>query len=580
MKRYSLLIKFLALFIVLAIVPALIISIVSTAITNRVLWKNTVHSTEQICEQINRSIEMLFEETEHFLKIGEENCVSEYLLTDNNNYGNAKQILGILEIYRNNASFGQNINNIYAVNHDGKMISDRNGVSKLALEEMTQFNWDEVMSSYDEYFVSTGNLNPNPYYADRQFVYVAMPLVMRPLRESFGAIIIELKDRAFQEFCNSVDIAGSGYFTVYDHNGRALFGQDDPDGESIIGMIPEAPNGNFTASYNGNRKLFVYATVPRTDWKLVGQVAVRDLTNEANDIRRSTTLVFGITIPIAFAVYLLASRRLILPLRKLQAVMRTAALGDMSARFESGMNDEISMVGDSFNQMIEQLDAMAKRDLKRQASLQKASLDLLQAQVNPHFLYNTLDTIMWNANAGDKQKVIETVDALASFYRTTLSSGESWVTVSEELRMIQNYLFIQKTRYQGIITDHIAVDPALMPVRMLKLTLQPIVENAIYHGLKNKTGGGNLYITGEGSGEYMRFIIQDDGVGMTEEKRLSLINKFKNGETDMNHHGGGFGLENVNARIKLYYGEDCGLDIEAPEEGGTRIVILLRKEVV
>ena len=574
------LIKFLVLFIVSAIVPALIISIVSTVITNRVLWKNTVHSTEQICDQINRSIEMLFEETEHFLKIGEESCVSEYLLTENNNYDNAKQILSILEIYRNNASFGHNINNIYAVNHDGKMISDRNGVSKLKLEEMTQFNWDAVMSSYDEYFVSTGNLNPNPYYADRQFVYVAMPLVMRPLRESFGAIIIELKDRAFQEFCNSVDIAGSGYFTVYDHSGRALFGQGSQDGEGIIGMIPEAPNGNFTASHDGSRKLFVYATVPRTDWKLVGQVAVRDLTNEANDISRTTTLVFAITVPIAFAVYLLASRRLILPLRKLQAVMRTAALGDMSARFETDMNDEISMVGDSFNQMIEQLDAMAKRDLKRQASLQKASLDLLQAQINPHFLYNTLDTIMWNANAGDKEKVIETVDALASFYRTTLSSGESWVTVSEELRMIQNYLFIQKTRYQGIISDHISVDPALLPFRILKLTLQPIVENAIYHGLKNKAGGGNLYITGESAGEYMRFIVQDDGIGMTEDKRLSLINRFRNQETDLTNHGGSFGLENVNARIRLYYGADCGLDIEAPEAGGTKIIIKLRKEVV
>ena len=172
------------------------------------------------------------------------------------------------------------------------------------------------------------------------------------------------------------------------------------------------------------------------------------------------------------------------------------------------------------------------------------------------------------------------MDALASFYRTTLSSGESWVTVDEEVRMIESYLFIQKARYQGLIFDHISIEEGIRSQRMLKLTLQPIVENAIYHGLKNRRKPGNLWLTGGEQGNYLRFVIRDDGAGIAPDMLAKLCEKLRNNETSMRvRDGGGFGLENVNARIKLYYGADCGLQICAPESGGTEVTILVRKEI-
>jgi len=581
-RRHSLMVKLLILYIGLATIPALVLGVLAISETQDVLWNNTVYSTEQYVEQIARSIDRTFEEVKYFQSIGEESCVYEFLNTEGENYENAKEILGVFDVYTNNGSFGRNINNVYVIGEAGKAISVRYGVKWIDPEGFSLFDWDRMMSYSTDAQITAGNINPNARYSDQQFIYIAMPLYVRPLRDPFGAVLIEVKDEFIAEFCDSVDIAGTGYYTVFNQHGEKLFGHSQKgteDPNTFFDEILTDEAGSFTMDIGGEDTLVVYDTIPVTGWKMVGQIAVDDLMGDAQNIRKSLGILLVTIIPGAFIMFLLVLRQMIHPLRKLQAVMRQAALGDMTVRFESRLRDEIGVVGHSFNRMIEKLDALAKRDIRRQTSLQKAALDLMQAQINPHFLYNTLDTIMWSANAGDNTQVIETVDALASFYRTTLSSGESWVTVDEEVRMIESYLFIQKARYKGLIDDHIEIEDGIRSQRMLKLTLQPIVENAIYHGLKNRRNPGNLWISGCEQGEYLRFVIRDDGAGIAPDVLEKLCERLENNETSMRvRDGGGFGLENVNARIKLYYGEDCGLNISAVENGGTEVTILIRKE--
>jgi two-component system sensor histidine kinase YesM len=580
-RRSGLLANLMLLFLGVSVIPSILIGALSYWLSYNVLWENTVHSTTQLVEQITRSIDNMFNESANLLRIGEESSVEKFLTGDNNQYKNAKNILSMFEIYHNNMNFSDSINNIYIVGRNGKLISERYGITT-GEENLSEVKLDDFFIYSKQTVVTTGNINPSRRYEGRRFIYIGIPLSVKPLRESYGAAILELKTSGLSDFCGSVDIAGTGFFTVFDGDGQMLYSKDsvaNGNNTELFQRICQEPSNTFTTDIGGERTLVVFATVPKTTWKLTGQVRIQDLMRSATIIKQSLFPALGFLMICSAGLYLYFSGRLIYPLRKLRAVMQMATLGDMNARFESKVNNEISDVGTSFNLMIQKLDRMARQDLKRQANLQKAALDLLQAQINPHFLYNTLDTIVWQARASNTGIVIETVEALASFYRTTLSNGESWILVSDEIKTLQSYLFIQKARYHDIVTYHFDVETVLFSQIMLKLTLQPIVENAIYHGLKPMRGKGNVWIKGREDGDYMVFDVRDDGIGMERATLERLQGALSRSEATFRaQRNGGFGLENVNARIRLYYGSDCGLTLVSDPDKGTIVTVTLRKD--
>ena len=198
----------------------------------------------------------------------------------------------------------------------------------------------------------------------------------------------------------------------------------------------------------------------------------------------------------------------------------------------------------------------------------------LQAQINPHFLYNTLDTIVWMAESKKTNQVIEIVRALSSFFRISLSKGKDWISIREEIEHVRSYLVIQKMRYRDILNYKIEVDKDLLDGTILKLTLQPLVENAIYHGIKNKKNGGTIVVRAQRVGDNLvRLEVQDDGVGFTPHKLAQIRAKIAEdefGEITMKEEG--FGLENVNKRIKLYFGKDYGLYVQSKYQEGTQVV--------
>ena len=198
---------------------------------------------------------------------------------------------------------------------------------------------------------------------------------------------------------------------------------------------------------------------------------------------------------------------------------------------------------------------------------------LLQVQINPHFLYNTLDTIVWLAEENKKEEVVSMVTALSEFFRTTLSKGRDFITVKEEESHVESYLKIQQFRYQDIMDYEINIDESMYGFVIPKLTLQPLVENALYHGVKNKRGKGMIRITGRLKGGDMIFKVIDDGKGMTEEELGKLQNSLKKDKSDRKEDG--FGLSNVNQRIRHYYGEGYGISFESRENEGTTATIIL-----
>ena len=210
---------------------------------------------------------------------------------------------------------------------------------------------------------------------------------------------------------------------------------------------------------------------------------------------------------------------------------------------------------------------------------QTAELRLLQEQINPHFLYNTLDSIVWLAEGGNKQQVVEMTADLSVFFRTVLSGGNDYITVKEEESHIRSYLKIQKIRYENILDYVIRIDPEIEEQVILKMTLQPIVENALYHGIKNKRGGGRITIRGYGEGERIVFEVEDNGIGMDAEDLEELKKKLRGEESRLDSRNGGFGLNNVAQRIRMYYGEQSEITITSRKEEGTCVRICLGRSV-
>jgi two-component system sensor histidine kinase YesM len=199
--------------------------------------------------------------------------------------------------------------------------------------------------------------------------------------------------------------------------------------------------------------------------------------------------------------------------------------------------------------------------------LRKAELRTLQAQINPHFLYNTLDAIVWKAEAGDVDEVITLTSSLSDFFRISLSSGADWIPISQEKKHIEGYLKIQQTRYRDIMRYEIDIPDDIGDFYILKLLLQPLVENALYHGIKNNRGGGLITVTGRKEDGDLVFSVKDTGCGMTAEQLRKLSSRMKKGQPAVSEGGGGFGLVNVNLRIRLYYNQMAGLLIDSSEAG-------------
>ena len=209
-----------------------------------------------------------------------------------------------------------------------------------------------------------------------------------------------------------------------------------------------------------------------------------------------------------------------------------------------------------------------------QRQLRKAEFELLQAQINPHFLYNTLDAIVWSAEAGNQKQVIAMVGSLSDFFRTSLNKGKEIVTVKEDLQHVTSYLEIQQIRYLDILSYEIDVPEELFSNKLPKITLQPLVENALYHGIKNKRGGGKITIKGWETVDSYYIEVADDGIGMTEERLAAVNNGLLESVPEENVL---YGLYNVNERIRLNLGDDYGLVVDSKYQEGTKVTVHLPK---
>jgi two-component system sensor histidine kinase YesM len=267
------------------------------------------------------------------------------------------------------------------------------------------------------------------------------------------------------------------------------------------------------------------------------------------------------------------NRRINEPIWRLKTMASRIAQGDLSIRVEKPEISELDELTDSLNTMAEKLIELIDQNVQKQRNLQKAEMKALQAQIAPHFMYNTLGTILSLAEDGQNENVMTTTLALSNFFRLSLNKGRDWVTVAEEKSHVENYLSIQKMRYGAILEYDIDFEPEILEESMLKLLLQPLVENAIYHGIKKTRRRGHIALKGYAEGDCMIFTVEDNGLGMTGDELAKLRGSLSH--YDVATPGTGFGLYNVYKRIELYYETAGCLTIESEYDKGCTITLRL-----
>ncbi len=263
------------------------------------------------------------------------------------------------------------------------------------------------------------------------------------------------------------------------------------------------------------------------------------------------------------------------PIRQLRDVTEQVSRGNLSVRSNIKNGTDVKMLSDSFNTMIDKINELLEQVKQEQIHLRKAELELLQSQINPHFLYNTLDTIVWLAEGGNQKKVVGMVGSLSEFFRTALNQGRDIIHIKEELVHASSYLEIQQVRYQDILEYEVIVPKELHSYLIPKITIQPLIENALYHGIKNKRGKGKITVLGESFADHFLLSIKDNGIGMKPERLEEVMDGLAHQYAETADF---YGLFNVNERIRLKFGEEYGLRIQSTYGEGTTVSMRLPYE--
>ena len=392
-----------------------------------------------------------------------------------------------------------------------------------------------------------------------------------------AVLLIEMAYQGLEEVLDEVTLGNGGYIYLMDSKGEIIW---HPKYELIAsGRVKENnlvaagyDDGSREEIFNGTRQTVVTKTVGYTGWKLVGVIKGTGIS--LNMLKTRLFIVFVILL-IIFIVILINSYisfRVTNPIRELEKSVKELEEGNLDADIYMGGSYEVQHLGKSVQDMKFRIKGLMQDIVNEHEEKRKSEFDSLQAQINPHFLYNTLDIIVWQIENEKQSEAVHTVTALARFFRLSLGKGKNIVTVKDEIEHVKNYLMIQHMRFKNKFDYEFDIAEDVLELPSLKLMLQPLVENAIYHGMEFMDGDGMIMVKAWREEDELYLSVADNGLGMTEDKvEMILTGKSTSG----NGRGSGIGVKNVNERIKLYFGEAYGLTIDSEPDEGTTVIIHL-----
>lgn len=582
--------KLLALFIVLSTLPLMIVGLISYQKSYHSISSHSKASSILQADMLGTNIDNLFNDTERLLELSNNPQVIHFLFSQSETYQEAKEILQTFSLYRDTYKY-EEVLNISLINLYGKGISERRGIFQSNINPLRNPHFQTLAQDPDRILripppLISGYDRVDGYTYENQGVITIMTAVkQRITHEVIGFVIVDLNDSFIKEFCDEVTIGKTGFFYLLDQQNNPIYVPPVSQADLALIQTTRIPTSQLEGSdsyvlqTNGPPRFIVYTSSQSTGWTIIGMAPLQEIVAEANRIRQLIIVSVVLSIVFAITLHYLLTKRLIQPIQLLQHKMRLTASGYLEAKVKPDGNDEIADLGQSFNIMVEQIKELLEQSIREQKQLQKAELRTLQAQINPHFLYNTLDSIVWMAEAGKNDGVIRLVKALSDLFRLSLNKGRDWVQIRTELAHAHSYLIIQQMRYRDILEYNIEVPEELQEYPILNMTLQPLIENAIYHGIKNKRGKGKITVGGYPDLSSVVLTITDNGIGIPGAKlavlRDQIQQPIQSEDTDTTQSG--FGLQNVHQRLQLYFGQEYGITLDSTEGIGTQITVRIPK---
>ena len=518
--------------------------------------ENVVTSSEQAVLQVKNTVENYTEDMEILMEMIQKNISRGKENTDT--------------YLKNLISIRKDIVAITTYDEQGNLLKAWSDRGKLKENIVENLSFNPNVPKEKEEMINVTKPHVESLFED---YYPWVVTISEYMKNSEGETIQVALDIQFSQIANYMDDVGigqHGYCYIADKKGDIIY---HPQQQLIYsGLKEEEYNYLKDGSHVEKDAIYSVRSLDNCEWKIIGVCYIDEMiTNKDNHIMKTLSVIFLIVVLLTVLIIRFFSKLFSNPARELANAMQEFEKDTNNFEFKSIEGTaEITSLTESFEHMVVQIKELVEKVRQEEVTLRKTELKALQAQINPHFLYNTLDAIAWLCEEERHKDAVEMVNSLAKLFRISISRGHELITIEKEMQHAKSYLKIQNFRYKNQFTYSFDVDEECLNYLCNKITLQPIIENAIYHGIDRMVDEGKINIGIHQKGDRIIFTVEDNGVGMTEEQCEEILHKDAGDRV-------GIGIKNVNDRIKIYFGEEYGLTIQSELDEGTRVTISMPK---
>ena len=563
---------------VLLLGAVIIITVISLSYTRQSVFENSSLYTQTIIQQMNQNIDSYIdymENTSYLVSSNED--VQKYLFGDTADPEARDRILSQFETILDSRS---DILNLGIIAENGRMlINNGQRLTNQDLDIHSQEWYTNALEGRESVYLTSSHVQ-HIISGERPWVITLSRGIrnkeMGTGQEKEGVFFIDLNYSAISELCDQSMVGNQGYAFIVDADGNIVY---HPQQQQLynelqtenIDLVMNAGSDIVTWGDGINKKMYSISRSEKTGWTVVDCVRVEELLRRSNEAQSIYVLVAIGLMAVALFFSRFVAKSITLPIQRLCDSMERVQEGDFSVSdIVVDSENEIGSLTKSFNVMTQRIHELMAQNIREQEAKRKSELKALQSQINPHFLYNTLDSIIWMAEGKKNEEVVLMTASLARLLRQSISNEDELVSIGQEIEYARGYLTIQKMRYKDKREFWIEVEPSILNIRLIKLVLQPVIENAIYHGLKYKESRGLLLVKGFMKNGNAVLQVIDDGVGMDQETLDHIYERHK-----VDYHSNGVGIYNVQKRLQLYYGNEYGIVYESkPGEGTTATITI------
>ena len=581
--------KLLVSLILISVLPSSFIGLMAYKISANVVNDMAVASSTELMDRVGGELESLFFEAYKLSIIISDNLKIQTVLRKefaDNSEKYAIDLEASTELYFIK-DYRKDIFGLYVIGENGGRYRS-NFYTFKEINFQTKSWYHDILTSESPVWSGPNKGSKVVVTTGNEIFELGIPVIDKASGNKMGIVLTEIAEKRIKSII-SARLGKTGFIVVLDENNNIITGMENSvdlnelkldslplmsaaSYEEIDSVIRGL--GTFSGESNveviSDLPLVIVKSFPINGWKIAGFIPREELTKNSRRIGVLVAIMIFLLSILSVMISWYFSGQIVRPIRLLIGLMGRVEDGDLDVNMELTSDDEIGHLGNSFNMMIKRIKSLMEQVLEDQKKLEKARYKTLQAQINPHFLYNTLDSVIWLARARSYEKIVTMTTALTKFFRIGLSRGKDLITIKEEFAHVENYLIIQSIRYEDKFNYNIDMDVNIGDFSIMKLVLQPLVENAVYHGIKMKRDPGTINITGRRSGDEIHITISDTGAGMTAEQLDELNNVLHSsgaGKLDS------YGIINVKERIRIFFGDKYGLSYKSIEGEGTEVTI-------